>query len=91
MLLALRANELGFLLGPTSGPRVFTGLAFFLGFGEWTFTPIFKPYHFLYGYFSLVTYKFLNIFYIFNYFLRTFHHDHILKGFKSILENNLFL
>ena len=38
MLLALGANELGFL------PRRFTGPAFSLGFGEWAFEPIFKPY-----------------------------------------------
>ena len=44
MLLALGANELGFLLGLAPGPRVFTGLAFFLGFGKWAFAPIFKPY-----------------------------------------------
>ena len=44
MLLVLGANDLGFLLGPVPGPRVFTGLAFFLGFGEWAFVPIFKPY-----------------------------------------------
>ena len=44
MLLALGANELGFLLGSAPRPRVFTELAFFLGFGEWDFAPIFKPY-----------------------------------------------
>ena len=44
MLLALEANELGFLFGPVPGPRAFHWACLFLGLGEWAFAHIFKPY-----------------------------------------------
>ena len=40
MLLALEANELGFLFRPVPGPRA----CLFLRLGEWAFAHIFKPY-----------------------------------------------
>ena len=46
MLLALGANELGFLFGLVPGPRSFHRACLFLGLVEWAFAPIFKPYQF---------------------------------------------